>query len=170
MNSNDYQRAYKNFSPMNSAGFGAAANMHSNTQQDFNMGGRNLEQSLGVAVAPRIEKITLPFKREYEIVFHGHEIFKIALTAQLDSLSILLMSKTELKLWKGEYQAEYLEDISKKTGRELAFKEFIELINQALTSQDSNKLKESRNKQQQIFIDLLGYQDLQLLKARRGPG
>ena len=44
------------------------------------------------------------------------------------------------------------------------------MINQALTSQDSNKLKESRNKQQQIFIDLLGYQDLQLLKARRGPG
>ena len=52
----------------------------------------------------------------------------------------------------------------------MSYKEFIELINQALVSQDSNKLKESQRKPQQIFIDLLGYQDLQLLKARRGAG
>lgn len=59
-----------------------------------------------------------------------------------------LVVPLEMKMWKGEYQAEYLEDISRKTGRELAFKEFVELINQALTSQDSNKLQESRDKQQ----------------------
>lgn len=56
------------------------------------------------------------------------------------------MRTGEIKFWKGEYQAEYLEDISRKTGRELAYKEFVELINHALISQDSNKLKESQKK------------------------
>ena len=38
--------------------------------QGFNVG-RNLEQSLGAGgLADRVEKINLPFKREYEIVFH----------------------------------------------------------------------------------------------------
>ena len=147
MNTNNFKRVHNDFSPINGPGLGAAGNMHSNTQQDFNVG-RNLEQSLGAGAAARIEKISLPFKREYEIVFHEHEVFKISLVAQMDSMNILLMSKAELKMWNGEYQAEYLEDISKKTGRELSFKEFIELINQALMSQESNKLKESRNKQQ----------------------
>lgn len=53
------------------------------------------------------------------------------------------MSTADAQLWKGEYQAEYLEDISRKTGREITYKEFVELINHALVSQDSNKLKES---------------------------
>jgi hypothetical protein len=44
-------------------------------------------------------------------------------------------------------------------------------LNQALVSLDSNKdsLHQSQ-KQKQIFIDLMGYQDLQLLKQRRGGG
>ena len=91
----------------------------------------------------KIEKITLPFKREYEIVFHEHDIFKIALSATYDTLSLILMRMDEITFWKGEYSSEYLEDISRKTGREMSYKEFIELINQALVSQDSNKLKES---------------------------
>jgi len=40
----------------------------------------------------QIEKIELPFKREYEIVFHESEIFKISLEAKEDSLNILFMS------------------------------------------------------------------------------
>lgn len=43
VNSNDFKRVYNNFSPINGPGLGAAANQHSNTQQDFNMGGRALE-------------------------------------------------------------------------------------------------------------------------------
>ena len=121
-------------------------------------------------VADKIERISLPFKREYEIVFHEQDLFKIALSATYDTLSLILMSTEDTKFWKGEYNSEYLEDISRKTGREMSYKEFIELINQALVSQDSNKLKESIRKPQQIFIDLLGYQDLQLLKARKGAG
>ena len=42
-------------------------------------------------------------------------------------------------MWKGQFNSEYLEDISKKTGRELTFVQFIELLNQALVSLDSNK-------------------------------
>ena len=42
------------------------------------------------------------------------------------------------------------------------------MLNQALVSQDSNL--NSGSKRQHIFIDLLGYQDLQLLKAKKGEG
>lgn len=37
-------------------------------------------------------------------------------------------------------------------------------------AQDSNKDFKTRQKNRHIFIDLMGYQDLQLLKQRRGPG
>jgi hypothetical protein len=42
------------------------------------------------------------------------------------------------------------------------------MLHQALVSHDSNK--DSQNKKKHLFIDLLGYQDLQLLKAKRGDG
>lgn len=154
-NNRDYQRMYSNFSPINGGvgGSGLAAGMlngaHSSTQQDFNQGDslqfqdRRMDSVIEAATAAKIEKLTLPFKREYEIVFHEQDLFKIQLVATSDQLTLLVMRTGEIKFWKGEYQAEYLEDISRKTGRELSYKEFVELINHALVSQDSNKLKES---------------------------
>ena len=61
-----------------------------------------------------------------------------------------------MKMWKNEFPAEYLEDISKRTGREMSYLQFIQLLNQAILSQSSTE--------KSIFIDLMGYQDLQLLK------
>lgn len=79
----DYQRMYSNFSPINGSGAASLATgmlngAHSNTHQDFNKGNalqygdRKLESVIegANAAAVKIEKVELPFKREYEIVFH----------------------------------------------------------------------------------------------------
>lgn len=94
----DYDRMYSNFSPINSGG-GAAAlatgmlpGAHSNTHQDFNKGNslqfhdRKLESALEGANIPaaKIEKLELPFKKEYEIVFHESDVFKMSLVATMD--------------------------------------------------------------------------------------
>ena len=58
-------------------------------------------------------------------------------------------------MWKGEFPAGYLEDISRKTGREMAFPEFMGMLDQALTQQEDSKKVEVLNKH--LFIDLMGY-------------
>ena len=128
----------------------------SNTQESFNR-------------APTIVTLPeLPFTRDYQIVFHEQEPFKLSLTATDESMSIILFCLQTMKFWKGEFPARYLEDISRKTGREQTYRQFLELLNEALTSLDSNRDQTVLSKKKHIFIDLLGYEDLQLLKARKG--
>ena len=109
------------------------------------------------------QAVNIPFKRDYEIVFHETEPFKLCLNAQADGLSILLFSHGSTVVWKGDFAANYLEGISRKTGREVTYQQFVEMLN---TSIVASKTQSSKH----IFIDLLCYQDLQLLKARRGQG
>lgn len=65
--------------------------------------------------------LTLPFKMDYHIIFHESELFKFCLDAKVDSLSILLVSQVDGKMWKGDFPSEYLEDISRRTGREMTY-------------------------------------------------
>lgn len=65
-----------------------------------------------------MEEISLPFKRDYEILFHESEPFKLTMTATEQTLTIFLVSYADSKMWKGEFPGSYLEDISRKTGRE----------------------------------------------------
>lgn len=85
---------------------------------------------------PVKQAVTFPFKREYELVFHDCDIYRIMVDASESSLTFLLASLQDHKMWKGEYQAEYLEDISRKTGRELSFLQFMQMLNEALISQE----------------------------------
>jgi hypothetical protein len=57
----------------------------------------------------------------------------------MDTMSVLLVSQVDYKIWKGEFKSEYLEDISRKTGRELSYLQFVQMLNQALMAQESNK-------------------------------
>lgn len=66
----------------------------------------------------KMEEIRIPFKRDYEILFHETEPFKVNLSATEYSLTLMLVSYNDSKMWKGEFPADYLEDISRKTGRE----------------------------------------------------
>jgi hypothetical protein len=70
---------------------------------------------------PTIEQVSLPFRRDYEIVFHEHEVFKISLHAQSEVLSLLVVSTLSLEMWRGEFKSVYLEEISRKTGREILY-------------------------------------------------
>jgi len=68
-----------------------------------------------------LSKITLPFRKEYNVLFHRDDSYKISLNATSEGLHFLLISLFDHKMWKGEFPSEYLEDISRKTGRELSF-------------------------------------------------
>ena len=68
-----------------------------------------------------IETVTLPFRRDYEIVFHEHELFKFSLNAQNEFLGIVLVSQVTQEMWRGEFKSIYLEEISRKTGREITY-------------------------------------------------
>jgi hypothetical protein len=60
-------------------------------------------------------------------------------------------------MWKGEFPAAYLEDISRKTGRELSFNQYIEMLNQVLTQNQDEKNKVAVKGNKHLFIDLMGY-------------
>lgn len=91
-----------------------------------------------------------------------------------DRALFLVEDKYDVTAWKGEFSRSYIEEITRKTGREKTFGQFLALIGQtikqSLASQDmfqtKNGFMSARNKQT-YFIDLLGYEDLQLLKAKR---
>ena len=70
-------------------------------------------------------------------------------------------------MWRAEFNSEYLEDISRKTGRELTYLQFVQMVHDAVVAQN---VSPSRAQGKQLFIDLLGYQDLQLLKAGKKGG
>ena len=131
---------------------------------------RQIDNHLNHAGISANEKIEFPFKRDYDILFHDLEPYRLNLMADSETLRILLTSSTDMKMWKGEFLATYLEDISRKTGREVSFVQFLELLHKALLCQQSNKSQTIRGEKKHIFIDLLCYQDLQLLKARKGQG
>jgi len=115
----------------------------------------------------KTERITIPHKRDYDLVFHETEPFKLSLNAQNESLSLILVSQQDFKMWRAEFKSEYLEDISRKTGRELTYLQFIQMVHDAIVAQNDLSTKLQRK---HLFIDLLGYQDLQLLKAGKKGG
>lgn len=103
----------------------------------------------------QIETVAFPFRRDYEIVFHESELFKLNINAQPETLGIVLISQVSGEMWRGEFKSIYLEEISRKTGREITYLQFIQMINSALVSHESNK--EAEGKRKHLFIDLLGY-------------
>ena len=54
-------------------------------------------------------------------------------------------------MWKGDYTSKYIEEICRKTGKERPFAIFLQLL---LTSMQNKKGSS------QVYIDLLGFQDL----------
>jgi len=54
-------------------------------------------------------------------MFHENDYYKVSVNATNECLHLLLISLIDHKMWKAEYPAEYLEDICRKTGRELSY-------------------------------------------------
>eukprot|EP00347_Sterkiella_histriomuscorum_P017288 403349958 len=81
---------------------------------------------------------------------------------QFDPLNQRLYLEVEEKLtgniWKADFQAKYIEDITVKTGVAKKFNVFVKMLIQAFKSQNES-----------VCIDLLTYSDLEALKNKR-PG
>lgn len=74
-------------------------------------------------------------------------------------LYVEVEEKLSGNIWKGDFQAKYIEDITAKTGVAKKFNVFVKMLIQALKSQSDT-----------VCIDLLTYADLEALKNKRPGG
>jgi coiled-coil domain-containing protein 61 len=72
-------------------------------------------------------------------------------------LFIEVEEKLTGELWRGEFPARYIEDITTKTGVPKKFPEFIRMVLRSLKGQEGDS----------VYIDLLTYADLEQLKSKR---
>ena len=61
-------------------------------------------------------------------------------------------------MWKGDFSSRYIEEICKKTGKERPYSTFVHLLVTSLENQKGSS---------KTYIDLLAFEDLQLLRARK---
>ena len=103
----------------------------------------------------QVEKLTFPFKNTYEKVFQGNE-YLVNIKAQEDKLNLLIEEKLSVRRWRGEFSPEDCQNITFKAKFEIPYYKFVEFLVFSLM-----------NKSDKILVDLLSFQDLQLLKAKR---
>ena len=65
----------------------------------------------------------------------------------------------DVHMWRGDFTSKYLEEITKKTGKERTYPVFIQLLQGSILNSPGFG---------HFFLDLLGFQDLILLKAKSG--
>ena len=58
--------------------------------------------------------------------------------------------------WKAEFNSQYLEEITRKTGKPMSYEQFVSMLNHSLNAQEPS-----------AFVDLLNFHDLQLLKGQK---
>lgn len=66
-------------------------------------GGQRQNQEIRPNEKQKFENIVFPFVRDYIIVFHEQELYKLNITASEDILSILLISQSDFAMWKAEF-------------------------------------------------------------------
>eukprot|EP00879_Flechtneria_rotunda_P026920 GHRR01028765.1.p1 GENE.GHRR01028765.1~~GHRR01028765.1.p1 ORF type:complete len:243 (+),score=77.40 GHRR01028765.1:133-861(+) len=91
-----------------------------------------------------------------DIEFHG-VLYTITISTRGDELLVVdLEDKDTFDRWRGEFGAKYVEDITSKTGNFKKFAVFVRMLQSAVTHQSDS-----------VFVDLLTYQDLELLKSKK---
>lgn len=71
-------------------------------------------------------------------------------------MKISIEEKETGKRWLGDFPVSYIEEITHKTGNYKKFNVFMKMLNTALD-----------NCSESVFVDLLTYQDLEMLKNRK---
>ena len=95
-------------------------------------------------------------EEQIEIVFHDVEYIATVMATD-DKLAITVEEKYTGEIWKNEIPAKYLEDITQKTGNYKKYAVFVRLLINALKKEDKTS-----------YIDLLTYENLELLKNKKG--
>lgn len=90
-----------------------------------------------------------------DLTFHNVDYILHAF-AQNSTLIIEAEQKSNGQRWKGEYPTRYIEEMTHKTGNFKKFSVFAKMLSTALS-----------HKSESVFIDLLTYADLEMLKHRK---
>eukprot|EP00798_Chlamydomonas_sp_ICE-L_P030126 gene30126-35106_t len=99
------------------------------------------------------------FSETVEIDFHSTSYLLTVSAINGDTLSIEAEQKDDASRWRGDFTARYIEDISTKTGNFKKFTVFVKMLLSALKQASDS-----------VFVDLLTYQDLEVLKNRKNGG
>lgn len=76
--------------------------------------------------------------------------------ANNETLSIEIEQKVSGETWKNSFSCEYIEEITQKTGNFKKFPVFVKMLTTSLSKNSDS-----------VFLDILTYQDLQVLKSRK---
>eukprot|EP00878_Enallax_costatus_P030873 GHUV01033675.1.p1 GENE.GHUV01033675.1~~GHUV01033675.1.p1 ORF type:complete len:207 (+),score=63.27 GHUV01033675.1:706-1326(+) len=100
-----------------------------------------------------------PAPESVDIDFHG-VLYTITISVDGEEvLRIEIEDKDTLDRWRGEFAAKYVEDITSKTGNFKKFTIFVRMLQTAILQQSDS-----------VFVDLLTFQDLELLKSKKAGG
>ena len=95
------------------------------------------------------------FHKSFEISIRGYD-YLVECKVEDDKLCLQVEDRDSAKRWKGEFSQEYLHEITKKTGNYKRFSVFVKMLLTALG-----------NTSDSVLVDLLTFQDLEMLKSRK---
>ena len=72
------------------------------------------------------------------------------------TLELVLETEKETNYWKGNFESNYIEDMTLKAGSSKSFQVFLKMLQSALTN-DSNSVK----------LDILGFSDLEQMRNKQ---
>ncbi|KAF5843476.1 protein required for templated centriole assembly [Dunaliella salina] len=91
-----------------------------------------------------------------EVSFHSIAYLLTVSTVNGDTLCLEVEQKSDASRWRGDFTARYIEDITAKTGNFKKFHVFVKMLLSAVKYASDS-----------VFMDLLTYQDLEVLKSRK---
>jgi hypothetical protein len=137
------------------------------TQSSFYQGA-DFDEVNGVNIFPFMVQASLAFTAS------GTQDFVLTVEAHQDKTLFLVEDKFDVNTWRGEFSAAYLEEITRKTGKEKSYGQFLSTVGRSIKHSQVYEMSKTQqlgffnaNGGIQYFIDLLCYDDLQLLKAKR---
>ena len=99
----------------------------------------------------------IEYNREIKQIFNNTAYYVRALTNTNTSLYVEVEQINNGNKWNNRFVKSHIEEMTNKTGNYISFDRFCEMINSAL----------QRNNNGSVYIDLLTWQDLEILKARK---
>jgi coiled-coil domain-containing protein 61 len=90
-----------------------------------------------------------------DMTFHG--LAYIMTVSTIDDTLVLHAEERETgDRWRGQFSSRYIEEITHKTGNYKKFSVFVKMLMSSMTTESDS-----------VFVDLLTYSDLELLKSRK---
>mmetsp|Transcript_28882 Transcript_28882/g.66754 ORF Transcript_28882/g.66754 Transcript_28882/m.66754 type:complete len:646 (+) Transcript_28882:76-2013(+) len=95
-------------------------------------------------------------QQSMELTFHNVDYLISVQSHENESLELDVEQKSNGDRWHGEFSARYIEDVTHQTGNYKKFQVFVKMLSTGL-----------RQESDSVFVDLLTYQDLEMLRSRQ---